>query len=859
MSKFGLKIKNYTSGSVYAVQQGVRTNYDYQEAFLTNSLFLDFMQRNGLTIYKDKATRDIIGISSVYGTRSYEDEITHLEDALAKAPEEKIERIEGLITDCKNNKDKFEKISKEEIREIFYRDGLDIYFDEGKTKIHYKMLYRSAAKAKKGLCMFINEELYDIAHNFLWMGIELPKHNAPIVEIGAYSALVTSTIIDKIQINPDDVLVLKDIDSTFRTNVISVETDEEKHCHAIPRDNYEVVNTIFDGQALIDLSIFPEYGKGFVLLRQHFTKCAAFATDIQGFFKDYFKDDYDTAVVKDMWGNFHKAKDIKLITTNNAIKWIKFGVTYEYWKEWVHENGCMWGVVKTAHESKLGDFQRMSYQMVNTLSEEIISDVMQPSKDYIKALKTDTPTFIDFLRRSSTFSNDYEVLVALYEQDHSFEQCDYFRTRKTEIISNYLRKLKLGKLVQDADNVTIVGSPYAMLLHSVGENIENDVTLRQEKDVIQCYTERYANGEYIAGFRSPHNSANNLLYFHNVHHPYMEKYFKLGTLIIAVNMIHTDIQCRGNGLDTDGDSLYITNKESIVEHVRQAYINRPTIVNNIPQQSKHYDNTPENFALLDNQIASSQLAIGGSSNLAQIAQTYDFTYGGANYKDYVNILAVIAQVAIDSSKRLFDVDINDEISRIKDELNVNEIGFPEFWKLVATSTKKRRELNGNRLEDKINYELHCPMNHVYRLKTESYKPKTETIPIKEFFVKHTLDMNRKPSKRIERLINQFNMDLYNFTIREEEEKNDEEYLLLREDFDDLIAEIQSSVVPSKYVGLYSWLINRAFLVTPSANQNKGSIKSVMNKNKPLLLKVLYDANPEALLKCFSKRMGTPSN
>ncbi len=851
MGIYGYQIRNIEAGSIYGYNLGVRRNYDTTKAMLTNSLFLDYMVLNGLDIYKDASTRSIVGVCFNYGTRSYEEELAHLEAILSSATEEKAERIKELIKECHQNEDKYCKTSKERIREIFYEDGFDMYYDNGATKIHYKMLYRSAAKAKKGLCMYIDERLYDKAHNFLWMEIELPERNAPIVEIGAYSSLVSSTIIDKIQINPDDVLILKDVKSLFRTNVISIETDKEKHCIAKRHKNAEVSNEVFDGQALIDLSIFPDYGNGYVLLRQHFTKAAAFATDIQGFFKDYFGDEYDTAVVLDMWGNFHKAKDIKLITTNNAIKWIKFGVTYEAWKEVVRENGSFWGVVKTAHESKLGDVQRMSYQMVNTLSEEIMDDVIQPSKEYIKQLKADTNTFIDFLRRNATFSNDYEVLAALYEQDHTFDQCDYFRARKAEILSNYVKNLKNGRLIQNADNMTIVQSPYALLLHSVGEDIDNDPTLVPEDGCVQGYTERFEDGEYLAGFRSPYNSHNNCNYIHNVRHPLIAKYFRLGRLCIAVNCRHTDFQSRNNGSDADGDSLYVTNRKSIVEHSNYCYNHCPTVVNNIPEQKISYDNKPINFATIDNQIASSQLAIGGSSNLAQIAQSYSYTFAdnGIDYEGIICTLAVIAQVAIDSSKRLFDIDINAEIDRIKAHINVKENGFPVFWKIIATNTKKRRELNGDKIESKINYDLQCPMNHVYKISAGYYKPSTPTIPIKDYYVKHTLDMNRNVSRRIETLIKKFSMNLYDYNADGGDENED--YLLLREDFDELITAIQEASIPSKYVGMFSWLIDRAFLVTPGAKRNKGVMKTAINKNKSLLLKVLYRANPEALLKCFS--------
>jgi hypothetical protein len=58
---------------------------------------------------------------------------------------------------------------------------------------------------------------------------------------------------------------------------------------------------------------------------------ACFRTDIQKFFKDYFGEQYDTIYLKDMFGLKHKASDIKLITTENAMKWLKFNLSYKYY------------------------------------------------------------------------------------------------------------------------------------------------------------------------------------------------------------------------------------------------------------------------------------------------------------------------------------------------------------------------------------------------------------------------------------------------------------------------------------------------------------------------------------------------
>ena len=111
--------------------------------------------------------------------------------------------------------------------------------------------------------------------------------------------------------------------------------------------------------------------------------------------------------------------------------------------------------------------------------------------------------------------------------------------------------LRQGKIFVNGDNLTLCGNPYALLLCAVGDDYRKDVTLLQEDGVIQCYTKRFDDGEYICGFRSPNNSMNNVGYFHNVKHPLMEKYFEFSENIIAINGIGTDVQSRMNGADMD--------------------------------------------------------------------------------------------------------------------------------------------------------------------------------------------------------------------------------------------------------------------------------------------------------------------
>ena len=254
MSEFGLRINNFAAGSIMEKNVGVRDRYDITEAMLINSLFKDYMVSHGLNVYKGESTRDIICITFKYGSRTYEEEVAHLNKRIKtyekdkklseEQKQQKVDFLNSLKSKAEDNKDKFVRYTKDQLRILYYTQGVDIFYNvyskRGKIidteKIHYKMLFRSTGKAKTGSCMFIREELYDVARDYLYMGIQLPKENAPIVEIGAYSSLVASSIVGKVKIDPKDILILKDVESTFLGDAISIELDNKGHCQAVKKE-----------------------------------------------------------------------------------------------------------------------------------------------------------------------------------------------------------------------------------------------------------------------------------------------------------------------------------------------------------------------------------------------------------------------------------------------------------------------------------------------------------------------------------------------------------------------------------------------------------------------------------------------
>lgn len=828
MSEYGIKIKNISAGMLYDLNLGIRDYFTYTDAMFNNSLFSFFLQNNGLNVYKGESTRDIICLDYEFGSRSYENEHKRLEKLFIESDGESKERIQKALQKVESNKYLYKEKSRDEIREYFYENGVEVTYKkkrrDGSIKeetIHYEMLFRTSAKAKLGQVIFINSKLYDIAYDWLTIGLgkKMSHDNAKIVEMSAYAPLTTSTIVGTLHIPVENILILKDQDSFFETmtNVVKAEDyfvetsikDEEtgkqkkikekrKKC-VVSEEKRKVKNTIWDGMALIeadsDYLKLPSYVNGMALLRNHLFKACAFKSYIQKFFKDWCEEngyDYETHMIQDMFGKWHYLKDIKMITTDNAIKWKKFqdlmgnSITeaYEYWCERIHSDGDIWGIVKTDHPSKLGNYQQLSYQMINTLpcTKEDVKDIAQISIDYVELLKRDNDEFEKFLRKYANEVNHYEMLADLYAQNHEFGNSTFFRYEKKEIIKQYVFRMRKGKIMVNGDNLTVCGNPYALLLYSVGEDFEKDPTLSQESDCIQCYTKRFGDNEYLAAFRNPHNSPNNICYLHNVYSKEMETYFPFSKNILAVNCIHTDIQDRANGMDEDSDFMLVTNQSTMVQCAEKCYKEFYTIVNALQESGITYNNTKKDYAAMDNKFSKSRMGIGYSSNLAQLAMTYYWTELQKDESDkerlkelYDNfiILSVLAQVIIDACKREYEIDGNKEIDRIsklkcmtmKIAGTKKKCDFPEFMKYTREIkyTKDGKELpqeeideSKNKLKSRINKELLCPMNWLeYWIDKIQNASTSDTVPTSEFFIKMNGHANNRQMSKIRMIIEDY--------------------------------------------------------------------------------------------------------
>ena len=197
------------------------------------------------------------------------------------------------------------------------------------------------------------------------------------------------------------------------------------------------------------------------------------------------------------------------------------------------------------------------------------------------------------------------------------------------------------------------------------------------------------------------------------------------------------------------------------------------------------------------------------------------------------------------------------------DININ--GYPIFWKAIKKKNDKRNGVKLSELTDKqierrnsmYNPEIICPMNSLYNMNINPRIANNSSIyPIDKFLNFYDLDISKTKSKKVEELITKYSLRIFSYNKDNEidDTENEEEYLLLNSDFDQLIKDIREITFTKKYLGLMSYLINRAFMPTSGVKHSGRPIKTNLNKNRPLLLKTLYELNPKQFLKCFSKNI-----
>lgn len=575
-----------------------------------------------------------------------------------------------------------------DIRSDIYENG---FVCEGIKYVRFK---RSSGSSRVGKCLFINERLYNTMHEWEMCGIQVDEgQDIDLAALEPYIALTLSSIIDTIEIKPENILVVDDYKSVFHERAIATRLVDGRLVSK-PED-VEISNSIWDGQSLMDRSLFGEYSnKGMLLLRARFFKSCCFNANIQQWFADH-----GIKKVSQLNGytRAKKIEDVKLITTPSSIKYLKFG-TLDHWLDTLE---MTFGVVKYEKKTHFFDGRMVQthYQLINTLqmTYEEVEQFIKPSLDYARMIKTDPAVLRHqisyqyqspddtFYTKAVTSKND--IIYRLLGMNDRFAKTKMYRNFCNDLIKSFIKNLRCGHVLVRGNYSTLCGNPIEMLKMSIGQFDGSSII---ERNTVHC--EMFESGKELLGSRSPHVTIGNILVTRNVIRPEIARYMNPTNEIVYVNSIQENLLERLSGADFDSDTMLLTDNEILVTAAKRNYDNFPVPTKLVESAMRNRRYTNREKADLD--IKTSVNKIGEIINLSQELNSilWDRINKGASIDDVMELycdisqLDVMSNLEIDSAKRENPANNTRELQLLKKKYDVrdkkNRHVRPLFFKYI---------------------------------------------------------------------------------------------------------------------------------------------------------------------------------
>lgn len=774
-------ILSLEASDIYShITRDTSIKYDYS-GMLPFSLELLKLRREGLVVKKIKnrnkeISNDIINVKFKQKLKSGKELIDIIESNINDSTNsEYINKMNDFLSNIKEDPDneKWKEIGVDKLRELLYTHGFKIKKVNKATgeikETEYVVYKRSSAKSRTGQCTFIKKSLY--SKMIKWSRLNLPiKKNMEIDLAGllAYESLVGSSLEDTVHINPQNILIVDDVESKFKMTANVIRKGANGYLDSF-REKTQISNSLFDGESLLDAKYFKD-NVGMILLRNHMFKSAAFNTNLQLFLKENCPiDKYEDWQICDMYGNKIFAKDIELICTPSSLKALKFSKIigadrdmWDYWKRKVEEDGNLFGICKHDKKSKLGTdeknniLQQTSYQMINCLPilKKDIEELTKTEKEYINRLKNDDDFFIEKVKETTSLINSNEMLYDLYNRNKNIINTKIYKEFRKGFIKNHVNHSKKGKIKLNGDYAVMLGNPIEFLRHAIGKFHIDEVETTVLKGNEVHTTLFDFNKEYV-GFRNPNTSPSNVLIVKNKRVVDIEKYFNLTNNIVCVNAINFPLQDILSGCDYDSDTVLLFNDFKMLELAKECYGKFPVCVNHVEGQKKTYRNTKQDMYEIDRQLSHSQRNIGKVVNLGQFCMsTYWDLINKGNYGDHVDellkkvdVMTILSGISIDMAKKFYEINIGKEIKNVeKNEVLAARKKKPNFWKYVSQSKT---------ITNRISF-YECPMDYLIEdINNILPANKKGTLPFEDFLVEHDVDkINYKQYDKILQVVNE---------------------------------------------------------------------------------------------------------
>ena len=653
-------------------------------------------------------------------------------------------------TDKDDNMQKGKRITlahKKKIRKYLYKNGFTM------DNKHYVFYKRGSGKAKNGYALFIQENMKDKLLIRSRLGLKFKEdEEVDLTSLLAYESLISSGLDDIIELDPKtEILLIDDIYGIEFESLASVTREENKEV-TTKNEILKLKNCLSDGQGLADESLFVNNNKedkGFMLLRNDMFKDCAFNTKLCKWFEKN-----GITLLKDMFGNEHEASKIKLVTTPNSLKFLKFAYKFtksetksEYdkltkeerfiidkkcYEHWRNNIDNTFGVVKYDKIGNYGNYNRTTYQLLNSIPNLTYDDLIEITKierEYVMLLKNNDAVFRNYLCADaevglkfnksledgdlSSYEN-IDLMNALLLVNSDIQYTKKFKKMKSDLIANYIKHLREGKIrMKDNKYVTLISNPYEMLLATIGKYENKSIMSGRE-----VYCKYYKDGQEFCATRNPHINSGNVMHTRNKYHQEYDDWFNFTDNICAINFFDNDAPDRLQGCDTDSDTFLLIPTNILSDNAKYCEEKFPTPINRVKGNSK-----PRKYNMVELQkldVILSDNYIGRIVNMSQIINSYMNDAIAKNKPKEIidelyqatSRLSSMSQIEIDKSKKVFDnISMNRELSKIRkikylryveekdkyDQL-ANKMIVPKFFSMIS-------DFNEYRIFEKFNTPL----------------------------------------------------------------------------------------------------------------------------------------------------------
>jgi len=634
------------------------------------------------------------------------------------------------------------ELNTEKLRTHMYDNGFVL--DGNK----YVFFMRSTSKSRGGNMLFVKEEyFYKLLIEWARLGIVFAESQSiDVAGIKSYESLVLSGICGKVEIKPEEILLINDYESVFKKMAGVTRLDTNNRL-VVNDEMVKYHNSIWDGQSLMDSGKYSEFiefegikqadslkGKSFVLLRNLWFKSAAFNFNIQKYFSDHNVTIED--VKKHGWTIAEDIKQIKLITTPNSLKILKIKECvenkymdcpdgqirsmFEYWLDYIREN-TYFGVVKSEH-GMYDHARRCNSQILMALPlsrndmRQLLNDGEFP---YMYELRNDENMFLMHL--GSRKNSDNTMMYELASYIPKITRTDMYTSFKNDTLNDYKESWKKdGIKIPDSDFCVCVSNPLEMMQYACGIEPKKWVRVHNGRE---AYCKFYNDGQQLIAARNPCVCSGNIICLTNTKNKSLDDYMVLSENIVVVNSIESDIMERASGMDYDSDQMYLSSHTLLVEKAKYCEANYLTPVNKVAKETRNKYNVIGDLSCTDTKIAKGK--VGDIVNMGQILQSYywniffNTTPPGSEKEtelrkaalkriyDKISMLSSASCVEIDRAKREFKMNTEKELFELRKlGLLDNEDEFlseyMDYGKLLGarkkTITEKELEQNPSVLQ-----------------------------------------------------------------------------------------------------------------------------------------------------------------